>query len=154
MAKPSLGASSTGGVTSDIVDEIDEFNKYESEIYQLDRNTSQLDLYLNESGLEAKEELDVLKFWKENRSRYPVISLMPRDILSIPITTVALKSAFNVGGRIINKYRSSILPENVEALICTKDWLYGTGALEENADEEAALTTDFALLIAILGGSS
>ncbi|KAL3499860.1 hypothetical protein ACH5RR_038953 [Cinchona calisaya] len=154
MAKLSLGASAAGGVTSDIVDEIDEYNRYESENYQLDRNTSQLDLYLNENRLEAKEELDVLKFWKENRSRYPVISLMARDILSIPITTMALESAFSVGGRVINNYRSSILLKNVEALICTKDWLYGGGALEENADEEAALTTDFAPLIATLGGSS
>ncbi|KAL3523870.1 hypothetical protein ACH5RR_016729 [Cinchona calisaya] len=68
MAKPSLEAYSLGEVTSDVVDEIYEFNRCESENYQCDRNTSQLDLYLNESRLEAKEELDVLKFWKENRS--------------------------------------------------------------------------------------
>ena len=125
MADSSQVASFSEGVSSNLVDEIDEFTMYESEHYNLNRNTSQLDLYLNENRLPAKEDLDVLQFWKENRNRYPVISLMAQDILSIPITTVASESAFSVGGRIINKYRSTILPENVEALICTKDWLYG-----------------------------
>ncbi|XP_071914526.1 zinc finger BED domain-containing protein DAYSLEEPER-like [Coffea arabica] len=118
------------------------------------RNTSQLDLYLNENRFPAKEDLDVLQFWKENRNRYPVISLMAQDILSIPITTVASESAFSVGGRIINKYRSTILPENVEALICTKDWLYGEKFSQENAEEEAALITDFAPLVTKLLGSN
>ena len=97
---------------------------YNSQHYNSNRNTSQLDLYLNGNKLLTKEDLDILQFWKENKSQYLVISLMARDILSIPITTVVLESTFSIGDRIVNKYHSTILLENVEALICTEDWLY------------------------------
>uniref|UniRef100_A0A2N9IWT7 BED-type domain-containing protein n=1 Tax=Fagus sylvatica TaxID=28930 RepID=A0A2N9IWT7_FAGSY len=53
------------------------------------------------------------------------LSLMDRDILSIPITSVASESAFNVGGRILDKFRSSLLPLTTEALLCARDWMYG-----------------------------
>ncbi|TMW87501.1 hypothetical protein EJD97_019882, partial [Solanum chilense] len=78
-----------------------------------------------EPNLDRKvhSDLDVLTNWKENKRRYPELSLMARDVLSIPITTVASESTFSIGGRIIGKYTSSILPANAEAKLCTKDWL-------------------------------
>ncbi|XP_025662097.1 zinc finger BED domain-containing protein RICESLEEPER 1-like [Arachis hypogaea] len=86
-----------------------------------------LDTYLEKSLLskDCFEDLDVLEWWKLYESRYPKLSIMARDSLSIPITTVASESAFSIETHVINKYRSRMLPENVEAVICTRNWNKG-----------------------------
>ncbi|XP_049413300.1 elongation factor 1-delta-like [Solanum stenotomum] len=48
---------------------------------------------------------------------------MARDVLSIPVSTVASESAFSTGGRILDSYQSSISPKTVEAFICTQQWI-------------------------------
>ncbi|XP_062103349.1 uncharacterized protein LOC133814398 [Humulus lupulus] len=46
---------------------------------------------------------------------------MARDLLAIPVTTVAFEAAFSTGGRILDTFRSSLSPRMVEALICLKN---------------------------------
>ena len=83
---------------------------------------SDLDLYLTESLLEDGE-LDILKWWKSNCERLPILSRMARDILVVPISTVASKSTFSTSGTVLDSFRSSLTPRIVEALICSQDWL-------------------------------
>jgi len=86
-----------------------------------------LDLYLYEGNLHPNffDKLDVLSYWRDRRDRYPNLSKMACDVLSIPITTFASEFAFSLGSRVLTKYRSSILLENVETLILTQNWLHG-----------------------------
>jgi len=73
---------------------------------------------------DAKGNFDILSYWKVNEFRYPIVAAMARDILSIHISTVASESTFSVGGRVIDQYRSLLKLDIVEALVCTRDWLY------------------------------
>ncbi|KAL4315693.1 hypothetical protein AHAS_Ahas15G0210600 [Arachis hypogaea] len=86
---------------------------------------SELDRYLNEDCESDDKPLDILGWWKVNTNRFSVLANMARDILAIPVSTVASEYAFSMGGRIIDQYRSSLTPKIVEALVCTEDWLKG-----------------------------
>ncbi|KAF7801124.1 zinc finger BED domain-containing protein RICESLEEPER 2-like [Senna tora] len=59
---------------------------------------SELDQYLDEAALDSDfyEDLEVLQYWKDVQKRFPHLSIMARDVLSIPITTVASESAFSM----------------------------------------------------------
>lgn len=144
--------TTSGGNQNDILDVLDEFDVFESQECGLSRIKSELDLYLEEPRLDRKKnvDLDILCYWKANTSRYPNLSFMARDILSIPITTIASESAFSIGGRIIDKYRSSLIPKNVEALLCTRDWQYNANIVEEEDEEEEELVEDFEERVAAL----
>ncbi|PWA66909.1 zinc finger BED domain-containing protein RICESLEEPER 2 [Artemisia annua] len=85
----------------------------------------ELTKYLKEPclELECNEYFDILNWWKLNSPRFPIVSKMAKDILSIQVSTVASKSSFSVSGRVLDPYRNSLSPSIVEALVCTQDWI-------------------------------
>ncbi|KAL4571289.1 hypothetical protein LXL04_018047 [Taraxacum kok-saghyz] len=86
-------------------------------------NKTELDKYLGEDREAIDVNFDILKWWGINKCRYPVLSKMARDILAIPVSTVASESAFSTGGRVLDSFRTSLTPRMVEALVCTQDWV-------------------------------
>ncbi|XP_050207715.1 zinc finger BED domain-containing protein RICESLEEPER 1-like [Mercurialis annua] len=98
----------------------------------------ELDLYLREAVVANEENFDILRWWTLNSERLHVLSKMARDILAVPISTVASESAFSTGGRVLDDFRSSLTPTLVEALICIQDWLKDPTkpvSVEESLDE-------------------
>ena len=79
---------------------------------------------MDEPRVDRNAKLDILAFWKGNEFRYPEVAAMARDVLSIPVSTIALESTFSVGGRVIDQFRSTLKPDVVKALVCSRDWLY------------------------------
>nr|DAD23243.1 TPA_asm: hypothetical protein HUJ06_024706 [Nelumbo nucifera] len=119
-----------------------DYDAYESQVFYTNERKSQLDLYLEEPYVERQTELNVIAYWKSCEKRFPELSLMARDILKIPISTVAFEAAFSGGRRLLNQYHSSLAPKMVEALICTRDWLFGSEDKAEKDDVNIDLEVD------------
>ncbi|KAI0519524.1 hypothetical protein KFK09_006973 [Dendrobium nobile] len=100
---------------------------------------SELESYLDDAKLDRNSELDILHYWKLNQFRFPQVSRMARDVLCIPISTVASESTFSNSGRVLDQYRSALKHDIVEALVCTKDWLFGD---QDTTDPELDAVTD------------
>ncbi|XP_019179871.1 PREDICTED: zinc finger BED domain-containing protein RICESLEEPER 1-like isoform X2 [Ipomoea nil] len=99
---------------------------------------TELEIYLAEAIVEEETSFDILRWWKLNAERFPILSKIARDVLAIPISTVASESAFSTSGRILDPFRSSLTPKIVEALVCTQDWLRLPNtplSIEENLEE-------------------
>ena len=96
---------------------------------------SELDCYLQESRYVCQpgpNTFDALVWWKGNNMKHKILSRMARDILAIPITTVASEATFSVGGRVIDPYQSSLSSITVEVLLCGRDWCRNLGVKKKS----------------------
>ncbi|CAJ2671958.1 unnamed protein product [Trifolium pratense] len=92
-------------------------------------SSGQTDLqkYLEESiETQFPDDFDILKWWKENSSRLPILAKMAKDLFAIPISTVPSESTFSLGGWVIDEHRSCLTPKMVEALICSYSCIRGS----------------------------
>ncbi|XP_022896431.1 zinc finger BED domain-containing protein RICESLEEPER 1-like [Olea europaea var. sylvestris] len=114
-------------------DDWDESNNFDFGYKNLKSNNNDLlgkdeiQRYLMESIEDStNHRFDILTWWKLNCPRYAILSEIARDVLAIPVSTVASKSAFSTEGHVFYSFRSSLTPKTVEALICTQNWLRST----------------------------
>nr|XP_016498727.1 PREDICTED: zinc finger BED domain-containing protein RICESLEEPER 2-like isoform X2 [Nicotiana tabacum]XP_016498728.1 PREDICTED: zinc finger BED domain-containing protein RICESLEEPER 2-like isoform X2 [Nicotiana tabacum]XP_016498729.1 PREDICTED: zinc finger BED domain-containing protein RICESLEEPER 2-like isoform X2 [Nicotiana tabacum] len=85
---------------------------------------SELESYLEEGVLPRTPSFDSLSWWKTNRLKFPTLQKIARDLLAIPISTVASESTFSTSGRLISPHRSRLHPTTLEALMCARTWLW------------------------------
>ncbi|CAM8918367.1 unnamed protein product [Rhodiola kirilowii] len=102
--------------------------------------STDLQIYLDLDTLDIDDNstFNVLEWWKANSTMYPVLSVIAKDLLSIPASTVASEAAFSAGGRVVSEKRASLSPTTIEALICLKDWSLASCRKQDAAAEEAA----------------
>ncbi|KAL5749229.1 hypothetical protein ACOSP7_023832 [Xanthoceras sorbifolium] len=82
---------------------------------------SELDAYLQEKVLPNAIYFDILIWWKANASKYLILFRVARDVLDIPVSTVASESAFSTGGRVVSPHRSRLHPNTLEVLMCAQN---------------------------------
>jgi hypothetical protein len=128
---PKEGVATTDGVVTKnvAVNEGDDlmlgiFDKFMSEEPETSSTymRTELDLYLEEPTLPRTQELDIISWWQHAGIKYPTLRKIARDIMAIPVTTVASESVFSTGGRVISPHRSRLAPKTVEGLMCMQAW--------------------------------
>ncbi|KAG8386871.1 hypothetical protein BUALT_Bualt03G0194000 [Buddleja alternifolia] len=136
-SKENCGSQTSNYMQSDGEDDLSElldsqFAKHLEE-EQCVESKSELARYLLDGCEKSSKDFDVLNWWKVNTPKYPVLSKVARDVLAIPVSTIASESAFSTSGRVIDPFRSSLSPKMVEALICAQDWLRATPPIDLQA---------------------
>ncbi|XP_050259181.1 zinc finger BED domain-containing protein RICESLEEPER 3-like [Quercus robur] len=67
--------------------------------------SNELERYLAENCDGRKDaNFEILEWWRDNCNRYQVLSKVVKDVLAMPVSTVASESAFSTGGRIVNPF--------------------------------------------------
>ncbi|XP_050218994.1 zinc finger BED domain-containing protein RICESLEEPER 1-like [Mercurialis annua] len=118
-----LPGSSLPSTSSDSRDRLKGFDKFLHETSQSQNAASDLDKYLEEPVFPRNCDFNILNWWKVHTPRYPILSMMARDVLGTPMSTIAPELAFNNGGRVLDSHRSSLNPDIQQAMICARDWL-------------------------------
>ena len=67
---------------------------------------SELTSYLDSDTINFfDEKWIVLSWWRDHKLTYPVLSILAKDIFTIPISTISSESAFSTTGRIVEEQR-------------------------------------------------
>lgn len=79
-----------------------------------------------DSYLDSKRsppDVDVLQWWKDHESTYPIVSRMARDILCVPATSVIVERFFSEAAHVVTDLRCSLHDNKIEALVCINMWM-------------------------------
>ncbi|KAL4607447.1 hypothetical protein ACB092_09G175100 [Castanea dentata] len=119
--------------------------------------SNEIERYLAENCESRRDvKFEILGWWKANSDRYQVLSKMTRDVLAVPISTVASESSFSTGGRILDPFRSSLSPLMVQNLVCAQNWLQAHVPISfrKSKDEVEVLEDEFHELATTAASSS
>ncbi|XP_048612662.1 zinc finger BED domain-containing protein RICESLEEPER 3-like isoform X2 [Brassica napus] len=103
----------------------------------LDNKKTNLEMYLEDPRLDSRSftDIEILGYWKDQEQHYGDLASLACDLLIIPITTMASESEFSIGGQMISPYRNRLLPKNVQALLCIRNWLRGFAEFEGDVED-------------------
>jgi hypothetical protein len=64
----------------------------------------------------------------------PILAHLARDLLAVPISTVASESTFSAGRITLDDFRRTLTPTMVERLIFANDWIRGSNVISVEED--------------------
>jgi hypothetical protein len=87
---------------------------------------SELQTYLDSDPVsQFDDSFSIVSWWHDHKRTYLVLSILAKDIMNVPVSTISSKSAFSLCGRVIEERQRSLTSEHVEMLSLLKDWEQG-----------------------------
>ncbi|GJY63892.1 zinc finger BED domain-containing protein RICESLEEPER 2 [Tanacetum coccineum] len=68
--------------------------------------------FVHSSTLKSLQLFDILRFWKENETMFPVLSRMTMDIISVQASSVASESAFSTMEGVVPIPKTRLTPHD------------------------------------------
>lgn len=91
------------GYYDELFNHVEEHNEKE----QLQQISNEVDKYLaDEVEKRSNTTFNLLTWWKRSETKYPILSLIAKDIFAIPSSKVASESAFSLGKRVVDPFRN------------------------------------------------
>ncbi|KAK3229851.1 hypothetical protein Dsin_001732 [Dipteronia sinensis] len=94
-----------------------------------------LSAYYEQEDTEDKK-FDILYWWKEHERYFPILAMIAKQILSTPVSTVAVEQQFSAGGNILDPKRSLMSPKSLQIQACVEDWTKAQYRQQEIDQEE------------------
>jgi hypothetical protein len=67
---------------------------------------SELTSYLDSDPIsQFDDSFNILSWWHDHKRTYPVLSILAKDIMIVPVSTISSESAFSLAGKIIEERR-------------------------------------------------
>jgi hypothetical protein len=84
---------------------------------------SELSSYLDsDTETQFGSDFNILTWWKSHNQTYPILSILAKDVLTVPASTISSESTFSLAGRVLEERRRRLTTDMVEVLSCIKDW--------------------------------
>ncbi|KAK3198374.1 hypothetical protein Dsin_021789 [Dipteronia sinensis] len=94
-----------------------------------------LSVYYEQEDTEDKK-FDILHWWKEHERYFPILATIAKQILSTPVSTVAVEQQFSAGGNILDPRHSLMSPKSLQIQACVEDWTKAQNRQQEIDQEE------------------
>jgi hypothetical protein len=91
-------------------------------IASVSKDQSDIDQYFIDPNVPNYEGFHLLRWWKENKTRYPLMSRVACDYLAIAATSTSVERMFNGGRDVIGIRRCSLNAESITALMFLKSY--------------------------------
>ena len=72
---------------------------------------------------DLEDNIEPLLWWKA-QTKYPILSQIARDFLSIQATSVASEQAFSVAGHTLTAERNRLHADTARVTLCVKSWIH------------------------------